>query len=125
MFGKKQPKLETIIGPETTLRGELNTSGTVRIDGTLEGNVNADWVIIGEKGSVQGDVTTKGMIVGGKVKGNIRSGEIVEIKQRGEVSGEIFTTNLIIMEGAIFEGRSYMQRTQEIECRLVEAELVE
>ena len=69
MFGKKQPRLETIIGPETTLQGELNTTGTVRIDGTLEGNVNAGWVIIGEKGSIKGDVTSKGMVVGGKITG--------------------------------------------------------
>ena len=124
MFGKKQPRLETIIGPKTTLTGELNTAGTIRIDGTLEGNLNAEWVIIGEKGSVTGDVTTKGMVIGGKVKGNIRSSDIVEIKQKGEVSGEIFTKNLIIMEGAVFEGRSYMQRSREIECKMVEAEAV-
>lgn len=125
MFGKKQPRLETIIGPETTLQGELNTTGTVRIDGTLEGNVNAGWVIIGEKGSIKGDVTSKGMVVGGKINGNIRSGDVVEIKHKGEVFGEIYTTNLIIMEGAVFEGRSYMQRSKEIECRVLEPELVE
>lgn len=125
MFGKKQPKLETIIGPATTFVGELNTAGTVRVDGAMEGNVNAEWVIIGETGSVTGDVKTKGMIVGGKVKGNIRSADVVEIKQKGEVCGEIFTTNLIIMEGAVFEGRSYMQRSREIECRAIEPELVE
>ncbi len=125
MFGKKQPRLETIIGPETTLQGELNTTGTVRIDGTLEGNVNAGWVIIGEKGSIKGDVTSKGMVVGGKINGNIRSGDVVEIKNKGEVFGEIYTTNLIIMEGAVFEGRSYMQRSKEIECRVLEPELVE
>lgn len=125
MFGKKQPRLETIIGPETTLQGELNTTGTVRIDGALEGNLNAGWVIIGEKGSIKGDVTTKGMVVGGKINGNIRSGDVVEIKHKGEVFGEIYTTNLIIMEGAVFEGRSYMQRSKEIECRMLEPELLE
>ncbi len=125
MFGKKQPRMETIIGPQTTLQGELNTTGTVRIDGMLEGNINAEWVIIGENGSIKGDVTAKGMVVGGKVKGNIRSGDVVEIKQKGEVFGEIYTTNLVIMEGAVFEGRSYMQRSKEIECGVLEPKLVE
>ncbi len=125
MFGKKQPKLETIIGPDTTLVGELNTKGTVRIDGVLEGNVSAEWVIVGEKGSIKGDITARGMVVGGKVTGNSRSSDVVEIKQKGEVIGEIYTTNLIIMEGAVFEGHSYMQRTREIECRTLEPELVE
>lgn len=125
MFGKKQPRLETLIGPDTTLHGELKSSGTVRIDGTLEGNLNAEWVIIGEDGTVQGDVTAKGMVIGGKVTGNIRSSQMVEIKQKGEVIGEIYTTNLIIMEGAVFEGHSYMQRSRELECRTLEPELVE
>jgi cytoskeletal protein CcmA (bactofilin family) len=125
MFGKKHPQLETIIGPETTLRGELNCAGTVRIDGALEGNLNAEWVIIGEKGSIQGDVKTKGMIIGGKVNGNIRSDDVVEITQKGEVSGEIYTTNLIIIEGALFEGRSYMQGSKKLECRVLKPELIE
>ncbi len=107
MFGKKQPKLETIIGPDTTLTGELNTKGTVRIDGVLEGDLSAEWVIVGEKGCINGDVTARGMVVGGKVIGNSRSSDVVEIKQKGEVVGEIYTTNLIIMEGAVFEGHSY------------------
>ncbi|MGA7827034.1 MAG: polymer-forming cytoskeletal protein [Geobacteraceae bacterium] len=125
MFGKKQPRLETIIGPESKLVGELHTKGTVRIDGVLEGNVRAEWVIIGEKGSIAGDVTAQGTVVGGKVVGNIRSSDVVEIKQKGEVTGEISTSNLIIMEGAVFEGHSYMQRTRAIECQSLEPELVE
>jgi cytoskeletal protein CcmA (bactofilin family) len=125
MFGKKQPKLETIIGPDTILYGELKTKGTVRIDGVLEGNVSAEWVIVGEKGSITGDVTARGMVVGGKITGNSRSSDVVEIKPKGEVVGEIYTSNLIIMEGAVFEGHSYMQRTREIECRTLEPELVE
>ena len=125
MFGKKQPRLETIIGPDTILNGELNSKGTVRIDGFLEGNVHAEWVIVGEKGSIKGDVTARGMVVGGKVVGNSRSSDVVEIKQKGEVVGEIYTSNLIIMEGAVFEGHSYMQRSREVECRTLQPELVE
>ena len=125
MFGKKQPRMETIIGPETTLCGELKTTGTVRVDGILEGNLYADWVIIGEKGIIKGDVKTKGMVIGGKVNGNIRSDDVVEIKQKGEVSGEIYSSNLIIMEGAVFDGRSFMNGTKEIGCRALEPKLVE
>jgi len=126
MFGKKQSsKLETIIGPESTIRGELTSSGTVRIDGTLEGNVSAEWIIVGETGLVKGDLTGKGMIIGGKIRGNIRSTEMVEIKQKGEVQGEIYTVSLTILEGAIFEGHSFMQRSRELEYKTVEANLVE
>lgn len=124
MFAKKQSKLETIIGPESCIKGEISSTGTVRIDGAVEGNISAEWVIIGESGVINGDIKSKGMIIGGKVIGNIRSTEIVEIKQKGEVCGEIYTSNLTILEGAIFEGRSYMQRSKEIEYKAVEASVV-
>ncbi|HEU0264880.1 MAG TPA: polymer-forming cytoskeletal protein [Geobacterales bacterium] len=123
---KKDSRLETSIGPETTLKGELVSTGTVRVDGTFEGNITADWVIIGERGSVQGDVAAKVMIIGGKIRGNLRAANMVEIKPKGEVTGEIVTARLTVHEGAVFDGRSTMQRlNKELEYRSVQADLVE
>lgn len=51
MFSAKQPKLEVIIGTESAIRGDLTSKGTVRIDGSIEGNVTADCVVVGEKRS--------------------------------------------------------------------------
>ncbi len=120
MFSKKQQRLETIIGPESNVKGELASKGTLRIDGTLDGNISADWVIIGETGVVTGDVAATGMIIGGRIKGNIRASEMVEIRTKGEVVGEIYTGKLTIQEGAIFDGHSIMQRSREIEYKTIE-----
>ncbi|MFN3740759.1 MAG: polymer-forming cytoskeletal protein [Thermodesulfovibrionales bacterium] len=110
MFTKKQQGVETIIGPDTFFKGELNSKGTVRIDGAFEGILNADWIIIGEAGKVKGEINSRGIVIGGKVEGNINSTETIEIKHKAQVTGEICTQKLSISEGAVFDGHSCMQQ---------------
>ena len=112
MFNKNTEKLESFVGEGSVFKGEINTKGTLRIDGTIEGNITADWVIIGGKSQVKGDITARGIIVGGMVTGNLKAKEIVEIKDKGQVFGEIFTKKLTIVEGAIFDGRSSMHKDE-------------
>lgn len=114
MFSSKQPKLEVIIGPESIVKGDLSSKGTVRIDGALEGNVSADCVIIGEKGLITGDTVVRQMIIGGRIIGQIRASEGVEIQRTGDVCGDIFASRLAIADGGQFDGRSTMQRAKEI-----------
>lgn len=115
MFSKKTPRLEVIIGQETVFRGELTSKGTVRIDGDFEGNISADCLIIGESGMLTGDVVVKDLNVGGKLIGNVRASGTVEIQPKGEVNGDIYAARLAVSEGAVFEGRSSMQKNREIE----------
>lgn len=114
MFTKKEQGVETIIGKESFFKGELNSKGTVRIDGGFEGRINADWVIIGEQGKVNGDITARGIVIGGRVEGNIRASEAIEIKHKAQVYGEICTQKLSISEGAIFDGHSCMQLPEKV-----------
>lgn len=108
MFGKGSRQLETIIGSGTRIAGKLYVDGTVRIDGLLEGDVEADWVVVGETGKIRGNSRTRGMVVGGEVEGNVDAGEIVELKEKARVTGEIRAPKLSVSEGAVFEGRSRM-----------------
>ena len=112
MFSKKNEKLESLIGMNSSFRGTIETKGTLRIDGTLEGNAGADWIILGEKASVQGDLVARAIIVGGSVAGNIRAKEIVEIKSKGRVTGDISSSKLTIVEGGLFDGRSSMSKEE-------------
>ena len=116
MFNKKSvQKLETIVGNESTVTGELNIKGTLRVDGIIEGDIFADWVIVGETGKIHGNVKSRGMVVGGRVEGNIEASEIVELKGKGEVNGEICTAKLAMSEGALFDGHSSMKKTTSLE----------
>jgi len=108
MFNKNTEKLESFIGANSTFKGDIDTKGTLRVDGIVEGNIVADWVVLGEKSHVKGDITARGIVVGGRVDGNIKAKEIVEIKNKGQLFGEIFTGKLVIVEGGIFDGRSRM-----------------
>lgn len=120
MFTKNTEKLESLIGANSKFKGDIDTKGTLRIDGSMEGNVNADWVILGEKACLKGDVTARGIIIAGRVDGNLRSKEIVEIKAKGQVSGDISTGKLTIIEGGIFDGRSSMLKD---ESKIVEFQI--
>jgi cytoskeletal protein CcmA (bactofilin family) len=114
MLFSKQPNLEVIIGVESSIVGEITSRGTVKIDGILEGSVSADCLIIGAKGVVTGDATVRQMIVGGRIIGNIRATEGVDIQHTGDVCGDISSMRLCITEGGNFDGRSSMLRTKEI-----------
>jgi cytoskeletal protein CcmA (bactofilin family) len=111
---RKQSDMEVIVGPESGIKGEITSKGTVRVDGTFDGNVVAECVIIGETGAICGDIVVKTCIIGGKLTGNVRASEGVEVRHRGEICGDIYAQRLVMAEGAKFDGHSYMQRTKEI-----------
>ena len=113
MIGKKQSSLETLIGRDSLFKGELTSKKVLRVDGVIEGNVQADFLIIGKTGSVGGDIFVRGVEVNGSVEGTIKAEELVEIRPEGAVRGDIYTVKLIISEGALFAGHSYMRNPGE------------
>ncbi|MBP2685042.1 MAG: hypothetical protein H6Q79_3081 [Deltaproteobacteria bacterium] len=113
MFGKGSQKLETIVGNDTRIAGKVSVKGTIRIDGTVEGDVQADWVVVGVTGKILGNTRTRGMVVGGSVEGNIEAAETVELREKATMVGEIHAPKLAISEGAVFDGRARMKSDAE------------
>jgi len=113
MFGKGSRKLETIVGCDTRIVGKISVKGTIRIDGIVEGDVQADWVVVGETGNIRGNTRTRGMVVGGSIEGNIEATESVELKEKATMVGEIHAPRLGISEGAVFDGRTRMKSDME------------
>jgi cytoskeletal protein CcmA (bactofilin family) len=109
MFKKQSDKLESLVGFNSEFNGEINVSGTLRIDGKFSGSVVAGWIVVGEQAVVKGDMHAKGVIVGGKVEGNIKADELVELKPTAHLFGDIYSKKLVIAEGGIFMGRSISQ----------------
>jgi len=124
MFHKNTEKLESLIGSGSTVKGDIETTGTLRVDGVVEGNVNADWVVVGEKAHVKGDIAARGIVIGGRVEGNLKAKELIEIKGKGNICGEIYTSKLTITEGAIFDGKSSMQKEESKVVELVTKEKI-
>ena len=109
MFSKDDEQLESFIGSGTEFQGELNVKGTLRVDGRFDGKANAARIILGETGVIKGEVSAKKIIIGGKVEGNLRVQEMVEIKATGKVLGDIFTKKISISEGAKVNGKIEMK----------------
>ncbi len=109
MFLKKQQKMETVIGVETFIKGEIASNSSIRIDGTVEGIIKADWISVGDSGKITGNIACRGIVVGGNVNGTINASEIITITHKGSVTGEIFTVKISIEEGGKFEGKSCIQ----------------
>ena len=110
MFSKGTEKLESFIGAKTDFQGELNVKGTLRVDGRIDGRLNAECVILSETAVVKGEVMAKKIIVGGKVEGILRAQEILEINSTGKVLGDIFTNKISVKEGGELNGKIEMKK---------------
>jgi cytoskeletal protein CcmA (bactofilin family) len=103
-------EINTLLGRGSEFEGKLTFEGTVRIDGTLRGEVFSDDVlIVGEGARVEAEIDVGEIIVQGTVVGNIRAKRSIEILTPGRVKGDLTTPSLQIDKGVIFEGRSFME----------------
>ena len=125
MFSKETDKLETFLGTNSHFKGELSVKGTLRVDGKVEGQLDADYVILSENAVVKGGVKAKKIIVGGRVDGDVRALEMVEVKSKGKILGDIYTQELVITEGGEFNGKVEMKKgeTKKDEGKVIGLEL--
>ncbi|MSO83186.1 MAG: polymer-forming cytoskeletal protein [Acidobacteria bacterium] len=100
------------IGKSVVIKGELNGSEDLMIEGQVEGKIELkDHVLtIGANGKIKAQVFAKALIVLGEVNGNISASEKVEIRDGGSVDGDIVSPRVAIAEGAHFRGSVDMQR---------------
>ncbi len=99
----------TIISHGVMLEGKIKSNGNLRIDGTVNGNINANGnVTVGESGEVNGEVNANVIVVGGKIVGTITANEKVVLESKSNLKGDIITKILVVEEGAIFDGSSKM-----------------
>lgn len=106
---RKAQKIDTVIGPETTIRGSLSGAGGARVDGRVEGEITLDGdLIIGETGSVQADVRARNVIVAGAVRGNVECEGALELASTGQLYGDVKVRSLSVRQGAILCGNTTM-----------------
>jgi cytoskeletal protein CcmA (bactofilin family) len=100
------------IGKSVVIKGELNGSEDLTIEGQVEGTIQLrDHVLtIGANGRIKAQVFAKAVIVLGEVSGNVTASEKVDIRDNGSVDGDIISPRVAIAEGAHFRGSVDMQR---------------
>jgi len=97
--------IDTLIGVTTEMKGDITFNGGLRIDGKLKGNITAraddnSTLVLSENAVVTGDVSVPHMIVNGKIKGNVRSVERLELQPKAEIIGDVSYKVLEIAAGA-------------------------
>jgi cytoskeletal protein CcmA (bactofilin family) len=104
----------TIISHGVKLEGKLTCGGSVRIDGTIQGDVISQGnVTIGEQGEINGQVNGQIIIIGGKVSGEINAKEKLTLESKSNLKGDVFTKILVVEAGAYFDGKSNMGEHKE------------
>lgn len=102
--------VDTVIGINVTVKGNLYNKGSIQVNGNVEGEVKSDEnIMVGETAKIKGPVIAKKIEVAGEIKGLVEANEKLEINPTGRIIGDINVKSLIIKEGAVFIGKSVMQ----------------
>ncbi len=92
-----------VIGKKTTINGEINSQGDFRIDGVVEGSIQAKGkVIVGKEGRVQGEINCSNAEIEGHVSGNLVVDNMLSLKASSSVTGEVIIGKLTVEPGAVF-----------------------
>jgi cytoskeletal protein CcmA (bactofilin family) len=98
-----------LISNGTEITGDIKSSGDIRIDGSLTGNLNTKGkVVIGQTGKVNGEIICKNSEISGSIEGRIVVNQLLNLKASSKILGDIVTSKLSIEPGAIFSGTCKM-----------------
>jgi cytoskeletal protein CcmA (bactofilin family) len=104
----------TIISNGVKIEGKVNSSGNIRIDGKIQGDLAAQGnVTVGEQGDVNGQIAANSITIGGKVVGTVNAKEKLILEAKASLKGDIIARILVIEAGAKFDGKSSMGNTKE------------
>ena len=93
----------SVIGSDLKITGNLETPGDVQIEGTIEGDIKANMLTVGNGAVVRGEVIADDVVVNGRVIGKLR-GSKVRLSATAKVEGDIVHKTIAIEAGANFEG---------------------
>lgn len=110
--GRDATDVVSIVGPGMKIVGDCSSDGTIRVEGRVEGSVNAaKSVVVGQGGTVLGDLATQDAIVAGRVEGSIRAESRVELQSSCQVKGNIESRRIKLDEGGRVDGQLKMGAT--------------
>lgn len=102
-----------LISNGTEIIGDIKSTGDIRIDGSLTGNLNTKGkVVIGQTGKVNGEIICKNSEISGIIEGKVIVNQLLNLKASSKILGDIVTSKLSIEPGAIFSGTCKMSENQ-------------
>lgn len=102
-------KVDTIIGQQTRIEGDIHFTGGLHVDGTIKGSIvaeagSASVLTVSEHGRIEGDVRVPTVILNGTVSGDVRSDDRIELAARAEVNGDVYYNLIEMAMGAAVNG---------------------
>jgi len=121
MFNKTtmtNKEIETIIGPSVVVEGNFIGHGNVVVDGSVVGMLKTEGSVqIGKDAKIKADVEGTVVIIAGDIRGNVKATERLQLLPTARIHGNVQTPNLAIESGALFHGKSIMEKNAEEEAR--------
>lgn len=117
MFQKKETEsnYDIIIGPSSLIKGDIESEGSIRIDGKIFGNIKAlGNVIISENANVKGDIYSVNAEIYGKCEGNVQVKGKINIHQNSTLIGDIVAKSFNTKEGSFFKGNCIVDPAEEL-----------
>ena len=114
MFFKKANKIDsridTLVGVETRIEGDLHFNGGLRVDGAIRGSVSEQngtpsTLILSEHGKIEGAVTAAKIVINGKVIGPVKCSHFIELQTKARITGDLYYKSLEMHTGAVIEGK--------------------
>ncbi len=106
---KNAAAMDTIIGENSTLTGNIETDSTIKVIGRVDGNIKATGdVLILLNAVINGDIWAENLTIAGTVKGNLHVKNNLHLESTARVKGDMELHSLVTDEGAIFEGNCKM-----------------
>ena len=107
---KIDSRIDTLVGTDTVLTGDLTFSGGLRVDGTIRGNVQEQagsqgTIILGESGRIEGAISATNIVLIGTVVGPVSAGKFIELQATARIEGELHYTSLEMHMGSVVDGK--------------------
>jgi cytoskeletal protein CcmA (bactofilin family) len=107
---KPQSRIDTLIGAETSITGDVTFSGGLRIDGQVKGNVRAtgeqsSTLVISEHATIEGEISVPHIVINGTILGPVTSSGFVELQAKARVTGDLAYNVIEMHLGAVVQGR--------------------
>jgi cytoskeletal protein CcmA (bactofilin family) len=99
---KSKPK-PSVLSTDLTITGNLRTTGDIQVEGTVQGDIRAHLLTVGETANIEGEIVADDIVVTGRVVGKVR-GLKVRLTSTARVEGDIIHKTIAIESGAHFEG---------------------
>ena len=105
-FGSSESEEITIVSRDVKIEGKVTSTGNIRIDGEIQGDIFSKGnITLGEDAKVNGKINANLITIGGTVSGIVRAKDKIILDSKSILKGDIITKNLVIEEGAKFDGK--------------------